>query len=70
MAKDGEKDMAGAPVDPMALTVGQLANVLHIPAEKVREHVDSGAPTGADGRINLVHYAAWLNRELTKTDGG
>jgi len=51
----------------MALTVEQLTKMLQIPAEKVREHVDSGAPTDADQRINLVHYTAWLNRELARS---
>ncbi len=69
----------GAPgaVDPSALTIEQLARVLGVPAKKLREHVEAGAPTSADGTINLVHYAAWLNRELarpepvegTRTDG-
>jgi hypothetical protein len=25
---------------------------------------DAGAPTNADGSINLVHYAAWLVKEM------
>jgi hypothetical protein len=37
--------------------------------EKVREHLTAGAPASADGRINLVCYAAWLNKELAKNDG-
>jgi hypothetical protein len=55
--------------DPAALTVEQLAKALAIPVEKVREHVAAGAPTGADGRVHLVHYAAWLNRRLKELDG-
>lgn len=53
------------PANPAALTTEQLARMLGIDAEKVRDHVAAGAPTGPDGRINLVHYAAWLNREMT-----
>jgi hypothetical protein len=26
--------------------------------------VDAGAPTNGDGTINLVHYAAWLVKEM------
>jgi hypothetical protein len=26
--------------------------------------VNAGAPTNADGTINLVHYSAWLAREM------
>lgn len=55
-------------VDPAALTVEQVARMLQVPPEKVRQHIADGAPTDAAGRINLVHYAAWLNREMTKTD--
>ena len=68
---------AAEAVNPAVLSVAQLARMLGIPGEKVQEHVDAGAPTGPDGSINLVHYAAWLNRELarpepvegTRTDG-
>jgi len=59
---------AGA-VDPTALTVEQLARMLAVPAEKVRDHVAAGVPVAADGTVNLVHYAAWLNRELGRGDG-
>jgi len=60
---------ADGPADPTALTVEQLAKMLAVPAEKVRGHVTAGAPTGQDGTINLVHYAAWLNRRLKDLDG-
>jgi len=49
-------------VNPMALGVGQLAKMLAVPEEKIREHVATGAPADRNGRINLVHYAAWLNQ--------
>jgi len=26
--------------------------------------IKAGAPTNADGTINLIHYAAWLAREI------
>jgi len=57
-------------VDPTSLTVEQLARMLAVPAEKVRDHVAAGVPVAADGTINLVHYAAWLSRELGRRDGG
>ena len=56
-------------VNPSALTVEQLARALGLSAETVSRHVEDGAPTGADGTINLVHYAAWLNRRLKERDG-
>jgi hypothetical protein len=27
--------------------------------------IDAGAPTNPDGTINLVHYAAWLVKEMS-----
>jgi hypothetical protein len=30
--------------------------------------LDAGAPANADGSINLVHYAAWLVREMGSRD--
>ncbi len=62
---------AGPParLDPAALTVAQLARLLGAAEEKVREHVALGASVSADGRINLVHYTAWLNRQLKERDG-
>ena len=64
----------GAPLadglaNPAALTVEQLAKMLAVPEEKVHDHVAAGAPTGTDGTINLVRYAAWLNRRLKELDG-
>ena len=60
--------MDQATINPMGLTVDEVARLLALPAEKVREHVARGLPTGADGRINLVQYAAWLNKELSRGD--
>jgi hypothetical protein len=56
-------------VNPAALSVEQLARMLAVPQEVVRRHVAEGAPASTDGCVNLVHYAAWLNMELGKTDG-
>ena len=60
---------ADGPANPAALTVEQLAKMLAVPVEKVREHVATGAPTGPGGVINLVNYTAWLNRRLKELDG-
>jgi len=53
-------------IDPLAMTVAQAAKVLsavsgeRIAEEMIRADIDAGAPTTADGRLNLVYYAAWL----------
>ena len=31
----------------------------------IRQDIEAGAPVNADETVNLVHYAAWLVRELT-----
>ena len=55
--------------NPAALSAEQLARMLGVPAETIRRHVQDGAPTAHDGTINLVHYAAWLNKQLMGNDG-
>ena len=57
-----------------ALTVAQVAKVLsaaggrRIAEEMVRADIDAGAPVNPDGTINLVHYAAWLAKEMAGGD--
>ena len=56
-------------IDPAALTVAQAAKVLSavgngpVTEDMLRRHIAAGAPTTADGRINLIQYAAWLNMD-------
>ena len=66
-SRDPGGDVAVGPANPAALTVEQLARMLAVSEEKVREHVAAGAPMAADGTVNLVHYVAWLNRQLAGT---
>jgi len=35
-----------------------------VTVEMLEADVAAGAPTNADGTINLVHYAAWLLKEM------
>jgi len=52
-----------------ALTPAQAAKILaaagsrRITETMVRADIEAGAPTNADGTVNLGHYAAWLARE-------
>ena len=57
-------------LNPMALSADQAAKTLRVPPEWVRSDIDAGAPTNADGTLNLVHYAAWLNKTLKEDDRG
>jgi hypothetical protein len=61
------------PLTPTALTPEALARLLSAAGGKavtiymVQAAVDAGAPVGVGGRINLVEFMAWLERELAQT---
>ncbi len=61
-------------MDPTALAVADAAQVLTkasgklVPETMLQADIDAGAPTNADGTINLVHYAAWLVKEMSRAD--
>jgi hypothetical protein len=63
-----------APVNPNRLTIEQTARLLSaagarpVSAALLRKDLDAGAPTNADGTINLIHYAAWLVKEMGRGD--
>ena len=57
-------------LDPTALTLEQAAKLLGVGREMLEADVVEGAPTNADRTVNLVHYAAWLNRQAQEDDGG
>jgi hypothetical protein len=60
----------GPRANPAALGVVDAARLLsaaggqRITVEMIEADVAAGAPTNADGTINLVHYAAWLVKEM------
>ncbi len=51
-------------VNPMAMSVEEAAKTLGIPRDWLEEDLAAGAPTNADGTVNLVQYAAWLNQQM------
>ena len=57
-------------LNPAALGVADAARVLTrmggkpVTEEMLRADIDAGALTNANGTINLVHYAAWLVKEM------
>jgi hypothetical protein len=59
-------------LNPLALGVEQAARLLSaagpkpVTADMVRDDIAAGAPTNADGTLNLIHYAAWLIREMNR----
>jgi hypothetical protein len=63
-------------LNPAALPVADAARVLTrlggkaVTEVMLRADIDAGAPVNADGTLNLVHYAAWLVKEMTSGGGG
>ena len=62
---DGKK-----PIDPNRLTPEQAAKLLsaaakiRIPEEHIALDIENGAPVNQDGSISLVHYIAWMVKEM------
>jgi len=58
-------------LNPSAMPVADAARLLSraggqpVTAEMLEADIEAGAPTNADGTINLVHYAAWLVKEMS-----
>lgn len=66
--------MAGNEFNPLALKPEVAAKLLSkasgesISLAQIESDIDAGAPTNADGTINLLHFAAWLVREMNHGD--
>ena len=58
-------------LNPAAMPVEDAARVLTrlggkpVTEAMLRADIDAGAPTNTDGSVNLVHYAAWLVKEMS-----
>ena len=68
------QDTGRKSVNPSALAVAELAQLLSkvgghaITEAMIASDVTSGAPANPDGTVNLVHYAAWLAKEVVGGD--
>ena len=64
--------MAEDAANPNALTVAQVTRLLAragatpVTTVMVEADVEAGAPRNPNGTINLVHYAAWLVKEMAR----
>jgi len=62
------------PVDPQRLTPAELARLLsaaakvQVPLERIEADVAAGAPVNPDGTLHLVHYAAWLVKQMARNE--
>ncbi len=63
-------------LNPAAMSPADAARVLTrvggspVTEDMLRADIDAGAPTNADGSINLVHYAAWLVQQMSAGGAG
>jgi len=70
MAESPLQNPVHTQVNPLSLTIDETARMLtagggkRVTVEQVQADIDAGAPVGPGGRINLVHYTAWLAREV------
>jgi hypothetical protein len=61
-------------LNPAALSLRDAARLLTavggepVDVALLEADVLAGAPTNADGTLNLVHYTAWLVREMSHED--
>ncbi len=70
MPDSPRQEPLSSPINPLSLNIEQTARMLSagggkrvMPAE-VQADIEAGAPVGPGGRINLVHYTAWLIRQV------
>lgn len=63
------------PLNPTAMSFSDAARLLStvggqpVSESTIRADIEAGVPTNADGTLNLVHYAAWLVREMGRSAG-
>jgi hypothetical protein len=68
MDHDGNKQ----PLNPTALALADAAHLLTktggrpVTVQMIESDLAAGAPVNAEGTVNLVHYAAWLVREMKR----
>lgn len=70
MVTHNMKQRSSDALNPKGLSPENLARLLTasgpmpVTTEKVQADIDAGAPTNPNGTVNLVHYAAWLVKEM------
>jgi hypothetical protein len=70
MAESPWKNPVQSAVNPASLSIEEMSLLLSagggrkVTPEQIQADIDAGAPVGREGRMNLVHYTAWLVREL------
>ena len=57
-------------LSPLALSTKDAAKALGMSEDMLKKDIAAGAPTNADGTINIIYYAAWLNRLAKEESDG
>jgi hypothetical protein len=61
-------------VNPNRLSLEQAAKLLSAAGSReasiaaLRKDLEAGSPANGDGTINLIHYCAWLAKEMGRGD--
>ena len=70
MTDTNTEERPATAMNPQALRLEDLARILSVSGPKpvtvemLQADIDDGAPQNRDGTMNLLHYVAWLVREL------
>jgi hypothetical protein len=73
LAKDGSDH---GRLNPSALTVEDAAHMLsglgsrRIDPDRIQDDIDDGAPTNADGTLNILNYTAWVLKRSGRRSRG
>ena len=63
--------MSEPKLNPLSLTPADAARLLskvggvNITEDQIREAIAAGAPVNPGGTLNLVHFGAWLLKEMS-----
>ena len=74
MPDNNPEDRQAGGLNPQALRLEDLARILtasglqSVTEEMIQADIDDGAPVNANGTVNLVHFAAWLVKEVSGGD--
>ena len=70
MPDNNAQGRQGGGLNPQSLRLADMARILSasgqlpVTVEMLETDIASGAPTNPDGTMNLVHYSAWMVKDL------
>ena len=72
MPDNNLEDRQAGGLNPQALRLEDLARILSasgprsVTVEMLQVDLDDGAPRNPDGTMNLIHFAAWLVKNVSQ----